>query len=95
MEEKNVNNYFVNLVIMLASACWQQLGKVPNPVNGKTEVELQNAQVTIDMIDMLKMKTKGNLSKEEEQLINTTLDDLKLNYADEVSKSKSSTEPKN
>ncbi|MBN1822834.1 MAG: DUF1844 domain-containing protein [Endomicrobiales bacterium] len=84
--EKNVNSHFASIVMMLASACWQQLGKIPNPMSGKTEKELQHAQVTIDLLVMLRDKTKGNLTKDEESLIANTISDLQLNYADEAAK---------
>jgi Domain of unknown function (DUF1844) len=86
MEEKNLNPHFISLVMMLASAAWQQLGKVPNPVTGKLEKEVAHAQVTIELIAMIRDKTKGNLTNEEEKLISNTISDLQLNYADEVNK---------
>jgi len=88
MDEKSVNPHFISLVMMLASAAWQQLGKVPSPVSGKQEKELEHAQVTIEMLVMIREKTKGNLSADEAKLINNTVSDLQLNYADEVSKPK-------
>jgi hypothetical protein len=86
MDEKNVNPYFMSLVMMFGSACWQHLGKVPNPATGKTECDLENAQFTIDLMRMISEKTKGNLSSEEEKLLKNTIADLELNYADEVNK---------
>jgi hypothetical protein len=86
MDEQKMNPHFASLVMMLASACWQQIGKVPNPINGKIEKELAHAQVTIELLSMIRDKTKGNLSPEEERLIANTLSDLQLNYADEVNK---------
>jgi hypothetical protein len=86
MDEKNVNQHFMSLVLMLASACWQQLGKIPNPVSGKSEKDLTHAQMTIDLLMMLREKSKNNLSKEEDHLLNNTISDLQLNYADEAGK---------
>ncbi len=86
LEEKNVNSQFLSLVIMLASACWQQMGKVPNPVSGKVEKELNHAQITLDLLLMIREKTKGNLTQEEEQLLANTVSDLQLNIADELEK---------
>jgi hypothetical protein len=86
MEEQSINPQFVSLVMMLASACWQQLGKVPNPVTGKIEKEIDNAQITIELLSMLRDKTKGNLSTDEERLLANTISDLQLNYADEATK---------
>lgn len=95
MEEKNINNYFMSIVLMLASACWQQLGKVPSPVTGKMEKDVKNAQVTIEILEMLRNKTKGNLTPEEEKLINNTIADLQINYADEAAKTPPPDEKKN
>lgn len=86
IDDKNVNPHFISLVMMLASAAWQQLGKVPNPVDGKIEKEVEHAQITIDLLVMLRDKTKGNLTPDEEKLISNTISDLQLNYADEVTK---------
>ena len=86
-DEKNINPQFISLIMMLASACWQQLGKVPNPVTGKIEKEINHAQITIDLLAMLRDKMKGNLSPEEERMLTGTISDLQLNYADEVTKS--------
>lgn len=77
---------FSSLVIMLHSAGMQQLGKIKHPVTGKVERHLPAAQDTIDILDMLKAKTKGNLSQEEDRLITQVLAELKLNYVDEANK---------
>ena len=63
-----------------------QLGKVPNPISNKIEQDLEHAKFTIEMLRMLKDKTQGNLSSDEERLIMTIITDLELNYADETQK---------
>ncbi len=83
------DKYFLSLVMMLASAAWQQLGKVPHPISGKTEQDLKSAQITIDILVMLKEKTKGNISSDEEKAIANVISDLELNYADEAGKTES------
>lgn len=88
-EEKNEINLFIALVTSLASTCWMQLGKVPNPITNKIEKELENAKFTIDLLRMLKEKTKGNLTDEEERVLLTVITDLELNYVDEVKKQSS------
>ncbi len=85
MSEEKIN-YFLALVTSLASTCWMQLGKVPNPISNKIEKDLQNAKFTIDILRTLKEKTKGNLTDEEEHLLITVITDLELNYADEIKK---------
>ncbi len=84
--------YFVNLVISLSQAAMQQLGKIANPLTGKVERNLDQAKLTIDMLEMLKEKTKGNLTKEEEKMIKEILANLQLNYVDEIDKKVSTEE---
>ena len=86
MDTKDLNQHLFSLVSMFASACWQQMGKMPNQVDGKITKDLKSAQMTIDMILMLKEKTKGNLTDTEAKLLEDTISNLQMNYADEVSK---------
>ena len=87
MKEK-YDTLLIQLVSMFHFAALQQMGKVKNPVTEAIERDLHQAQVSIDMIDMLHEKMKGNLSKEEERLFTNALQELKLNYVDEVAKDK-------
>ena len=77
---------FTQLVIMFQMATMQQLGKLKNPVTDKVERDLAAAQTSIDMLDMLKEKTKGNLAPEEDHFLSDALRDLKLNFVDEMNK---------
>jgi len=94
MSEEKIN-YFLALITSLASTCWMQLGKVPNPISNKIEKDLQNAKFTIDILRTLKEKTKGNLTEEEERLLISVIADLELTYADEIKKETESSEQKN
>ncbi len=85
MAEEKIN-LFLALVTSLASTCWMQLGKVPNPISNKIEKDLENAKFTIELLRTLKEKTKGNLTEEEERLLLSVITDLELNYADEIRK---------
>lgn len=77
---------FMQLVSMLHAAAMHQLGKVQNPLTGKVERDLRAAQSTIDLLDMLAARTKGNLLPEEERLLTSVLMELRLNYVDESKK---------
>ncbi|MBT3233087.1 MAG: DUF1844 domain-containing protein [Calditrichaeota bacterium] len=77
---------FTQLVMYFHSAAIQQMGKMPNPVTGKIERELDQASMSIDMLDMLKSKCKGNLSGEEDNFLGHVVSELKLNYVDEVNR---------
>jgi len=85
-QKLDANVYFLNLLIMFASAAWQQLGKTPSPVDGKIVRDLAGAQHTINTLLMLRDKTKGNLNSKEEEILSATISDLQLNYADEAAK---------
>jgi Domain of unknown function (DUF1844) len=84
-DEKN-QLMFIQLVSMFQAAALQQMGKLKNPATDKIERDLEQAQLSIDLIDMLRVKTKGNLSGEEDKIVATILQELKLNYVDEMAK---------
>lgn len=71
---------FVQLVVMLTTSAMQQMGKLVNPATGKTEVHLEAAEATIDLLDMLRVKTAGNLDEEEQRVLADALHTLRLNY---------------
>ena len=77
---------FTHLVMSLSTSCMIQLGKSPNPMTNKVERDLVQAQATIAILEMLKEKTKGNLTKDEETIIDTSLTNLRLNYVEEAKK---------
>lgn len=86
-QEKNLYDaLFVQLILQFQTSAMVALGKLPNPITQKVEKDLDAAKLSIDMIDMIKAKTKGNLSDEEERLITQISRDLKLNYVDEFDK---------
>jgi len=75
---------FMQLILTFQGAAMQQMGKIKNPLTDKIERDLTQAAISIDMLDMIKQKTAGNLTKEEQQLIDHILSELKLNYVDEL-----------
>ncbi len=77
---------FTQLVMYFHSAAIQQMGKLPSPVSGKIERDLEQASMSIDMLDMLKFKSKGNLSDDEDHFLDHVISELKLNYVDEVNR---------
>jgi len=84
---------FMNLVLSLQRAAWFQLGKIPHPESNKIERDLSQARYSIDLLDMLLARTKGNLHEEETRMLEHTLRELKLNYVDEIDKDKNTSEP--
>ena len=77
---------FLQLLYLMHHTAMQELGKIASPVSGKVERDLKKAQQAIDMLEMLKEKTKGNLSKELDKTQEMMLSELHLNYIDETNK---------
>ena len=87
MENKN-EAIFMQLIMGLQSSAWMLMGKVANPVTGKVEKNLEAAKATIDTLIMLQEKTKSNLTKVEEDYLNSTISQLQLHYVEEKGDSK-------
>ena len=71
---------FPSLILMLAAGALQHMGLVENPATQKREQDLRLAKHTIDMLDMLKKKTKGNLEADEERLLENLLYELRMKF---------------
>ncbi len=69
---------FEMLVTTLATEALVALGQVPHPVTGKAESQPNHAQYLIDMLDVLRQKTKGNLSPQEQELIESVLHQVRM-----------------
>ncbi len=71
---------FSNFVFSLTTQALIQLGEIQDPESKEPIKSLPLAKQTIDLIGMLQEKTRGNLTKEEEALINNALYDLRMRY---------------
>jgi hypothetical protein len=91
--DKNASLLF-SLIMTFQGAAMQQMGKIKNPISDKIERDLQQAQLSIDIIGMLEEKTRGNLSEDETKFLKGVLQELKLNYVDEMTKEPQSSETK-
>lgn len=80
MEGKEDGVTFSTFVLGLASSALIHLGEAPNPETGQASVNLVLARQSLDLLDLLRQKTKGNLTLEEEQLFTTLLTDLRLRF---------------
>ena len=86
MDEKNTPQLFMHLVLQNQQMAMISLGKVKNPVSDTVEKNLEYAKHSIDTLDMLIQKTKGNLSTYEEKLLSETVNKLKIIYVEESAK---------
>jgi len=88
MAEDNHPILFMQLVMQNQQIAMMAMGKIKNPVTDKIDRNLEYAKVSIDTLDMLLVKTKGNITEYEEKFLTEALKDLKLNYVDEVERDK-------
>lgn len=75
---------FATFVLSLGHSALVHLGVAPDPASGKLEKNLQLARQTIDLVALLEDKTKGNLTGEEERIVEQLLYDLRMRYVDAV-----------
>ena len=81
--DKQMNQaLFAHLMMSLAQSALLGMGKIVHPATGKAEVDLEGAQQAIDLLDMLKERTRGNLDAEEERALTQTLSMLQLNFVE-------------
>ena len=71
---------FSNFLFSLSTQVLIQLGEIQDPESKEPRKSLPLAKQTIDLIGMLKEKTRGNLTKDEEALIDSALYDLRMRY---------------
>lgn len=79
-EEQLASAHFKNLVLNLATTAAANLGEIPNPLTHQTEIDLEGARQVIDLLQALGLKTRGNLTPEEQELLESLLYDLKTRY---------------
>ena len=90
--EKN-DQLFMQLIYMFHTSAMQGLGKIADPT-GQVNRNLEYVSQTIDLMEMLKEKTKGNISEDIEKMLDGMLSELKLNYVDEKGNSEAKLEVK-
>jgi len=81
-ERTGIDAYFFRLIATFEAAAMQQLGKIAHPVTGDVEVRLEGARDSIEMLDMMRRKTDGNLNDDERQLLDHVLYQLRMNYVE-------------
>lgn len=71
---------FVNFLSTLVTNAAASLGAMPHPATGQRTVDLETGKFWIDVLAMLRAKTKGNLLPKESQLLEGILGDLQMQY---------------
>lgn len=77
---------FANMVLQQSQMALMFLGQVPHPESGQPVTDLDAARMFIDQLEMLEVKTKGNLTKDEEGLLRQTLAAVRFAFVEAVEK---------
>ncbi len=73
---------FTTFMVGLSTQALVALGEIPDPASGQNAKDLHAAQQLIDIIGMLREKTRGNLDRDEDSLIEAILFDLRMKYVE-------------
>jgi len=71
---------FVNFLMSIASNAASALGMMEHPVTHERGVDLELGKHWIDVLGMLQKKTKGNLTPQEMQMLESLLADLRMQF---------------
>lgn len=71
---------FSTLVLSIGSSAAMALGLAPNPMTNETERDLNLARFNIDLLRMLRDKTRGNLNPDEQKFIESIVTDLQMKF---------------
>jgi len=81
---------FIEFVMMQAQNAAFMLGQIPHPQSGKSEVNLEVAQLLIDQLGMIQEKTKGNLNSDESRILAGAISNLQMAFVEAVREEPSS-----
>jgi hypothetical protein len=88
--EETWSALFAQMVIQQANTALMLLGKMPEPQSGQTLQDLEAAKLFIDQLEMLEVKTKGNLLPPEERLLKQSLASVRMAFVEVVEAAPSS-----
>ena len=82
--EEMMSALFANLVMQQANLALMMLGKLPHPDPGKNTRDIDGARLFIDQLEMLEVKTRGNLDNQEAKLLKQSLTTLRMAFVEAV-----------
>ena len=82
--EQMMTALFAHLVMQQSNMAMMLLGKVAHPETGQFIKDIETAKLFIDQLEMIEAKTKGNLTKEEANLLKQNLMTLRLAFVEAV-----------
>jgi hypothetical protein len=80
--EQQQSKIFMTFLAGMAQQALMQMGEIESPFSGQREVDLQGARYTIELLNTIQAKTKGNLTTEESESLNEAIHDLKMRYVE-------------
>ncbi len=78
--DKAMTPSFSTLVLSIGSSAAMAMGLAPNPQSQKVEKDLEMARFHIDLLVLLKEKTKNNLDQDEQTFLDHVVSDLQLKF---------------
>src|SRR5436190_4895475 len=82
--EEIMSALFANMIVQQTNMALMLLGKVPHPETGEKYKDLESAKMFIDQLEMIEVKTKGNLDKREDGLLKQSLTALRMAFVEEI-----------
>ena len=82
--EEIMSALFAHMVIQQTNMALMLLGKIPHPETGETIQDVESAKMFIDQVEMLEVKTRGNLDKQEESMLKQSLMALRMAFVEVV-----------
>ena len=80
MNNEELSPSFSTLAMSIGSSALMAMGQVPHPETGETTKDFEMAQFNIDLLLLLKDKTKNNLAAEEDKFLNSLISDLQFKF---------------
>jgi hypothetical protein len=77
---------FTQLLYIFYSSAMVAMGKLKNPATDQVERNMEQAKQSIDILELIKAKTKNNITQDQGRMLDGLLTDLRLNYVDETNK---------
>lgn len=77
---------FISMVLQYSDLATLALGRAAHPETGKRMRDLEAARLFIDQLEMLEVKTRGNLTPDEASVLRSALTNLRLAFVEEAAK---------
>lgn len=86
VQSGQMSERFIEFVMMQSQQISLLLGRIPHPQTGQKSVMLEPARLFLDHLEMIREKTRGNLSTNESGILDNVLNDLQTAYAEAAKK---------